>query len=85
MSKNDGGQMCPGFPSTEDGRGILSEGITRRDWLAGLAMQALVGTLTAWVNHWQYDPPSAKDVAKTAYKFADALIAEGNPEEAAHV
>ena len=61
------------YPNTlqhlqEVGYGI-SLGITRRDWLAGLAMQGLLTKAEQYV--------SGRELADVAYKYADAMIAEG--------
>lgn len=80
MTKDEGGPVYPG-PKViyrqlkdslmEDTKGH-HEGITRRDWLAGLAMQGLiVNTVKGY---------GAKVLARDAYKAADAMIAEGRKE-----
>ena len=65
-TRDDGGQV---YPSEHKWNQTYDPGITRRDWLAGLAMQALVAQGNG-------DEPFTF-VARAAYKQADALIAEG--------
>lgn len=65
MSKiNDGG---PAFPTHGDQLSNATYGMTLRDYFAG---QALVGSLTAGEST---DP---KVIAKFAFEYADAMIAE---------
>jgi hypothetical protein len=45
------------------------QGITRRDWLAGLAMQGILAQGGSEIAH---------KVASDAYAYADAMIAQGN-------
>jgi len=48
-------------------------GITRRDWLAGLAMQGMMAEDdVSGINGW------GKAIPVNAYYIADAMIAEGN-------
>jgi len=47
------------------------KGITRRDWLAGLAMQGLLGTENTWTE---------ETIANQSYMMADAVIAESRKE-----
>ena len=48
------------------------DNITRRDWLAGLAMQGLVAQ-----NGLDSDYLEDEDIATLAYAQADAMIREG--------
>lgn len=50
----------------------LFDNITRRDWLAGLAMQGLVAQ-----NGLGSDYLEDEDIATLAYVQADAMIREG--------
>jgi hypothetical protein len=50
----------------------LLDNITRRDWLAGLAMQGLVAQ-----NGLGSDYLEDEDIATLAYGQADAMIREG--------
>ncbi len=73
--KQDGGKM---YPSQRWGRGrVVSDGINRRDWLAGLAMQGIVSTRK---NHKL--PNNLSDTqsstATVAYAYADAMIIQGS-------
>jgi hypothetical protein len=71
-NKNDGGQVYPQVPAFWDaGSQCMTEptpGITRRDWLAGLAMQSVVGLAGA---------RTTQEAVRWAYALADAMIAEG--------
>lgn len=57
------------------------QGITRRDWLAGMALQGQLASMTnaevVKAMGAMTDDPYAW-AAKSAYQYADALIAEGN-------
>jgi hypothetical protein len=71
-NKNDGGPVYP----SEQGQDLEGKwnqtyeaGITRRDWLAGLAMQSVVGLAGARIT--------TQETVRWAYELADALIAEG--------
>ena len=61
-----------GYVYAFEGETNISWGITRRDWLAGLAMQGLCsGDAMALEHH-------IPGQACRAYELADAMIAEGN-------
>jgi len=68
MSNKDGGFVYPSSHITERGTTAHEDtlGISRRDWLAGLAMQG-----TSQILH------DVESITKRAYKMADAMIAEG--------
>ena len=68
MSKDNGGFVYP----IRDGE----VGITRRDWLAGLAMQAIITNYEDWYVDWP-EEKGGPDVASESYRMADLLIAEG--------
>jgi len=74
--KDDGGPVYPIFNqegfTTHLGNGESAEGISRRDWLAGLAMQGLLSSEDIDLNSTSYE-----DVALDSYRIADAMIAEG--------
>lgn len=74
-TKNSGGAVFPFQPIlTGGGRneyGAQRSGISRRDWLAGLAMQGLLAN-----NEYGKHPPNA--IADRAYQQADAMIKEGD-------
>jgi hypothetical protein len=74
--KNQYGHPVPGH-----------KGITRRDWLAGLAMQGILGesgrqekirSEVRLANDSGLDTTMAKATASLAYELADAMIAEGD-------
>jgi len=64
-----------------EGKGDWS-GITRRDWLAGLAMQAMISNNLAMEkvlsSGEKFNIKLDVGVAIGAYRFADAMIAESN-------
>jgi len=63
----------PAFPS--EGMSFYHIGITQRDWLAGLAMQSMI-PYPEKINAPE-GTSQAAIVAKMAFEFADAMIAEG--------
>lgn len=73
---NDGG---PAFPISEHGLQGYN-GMSLRDWFAGLAMQAIIAKHPAEVvagSMNEIDAPTAKG----AYEYADAMIAERKEAE----
>jgi hypothetical protein len=88
MSKDkvDGGYVYPGAKvklyevkdGTHESVSGHQMGITRRDWLAGLAMQGLISvpfeTVTIVIDGEKIEPES---MTKSAYRIADAMILEG--------
>jgi hypothetical protein len=73
MSKNNGGFVYPlisSDPNHAHNDVVVQEGITRRDWLAGLAMQGLVAAIQT------REDPKIDYVTTKAYQIADAMIAE---------
>jgi hypothetical protein len=74
--KDTGG---PAFPSTHPhGR---EEGMSLRDWFAGMAMQSII---LSWQNVPTSDVPSEiellRSTAEDAYRFADAMLKERSKE-----
>ena len=74
---NDGG---PAFPNIwEDNP---SQGMSRRDWLAGIAMQGFVShpenLVAIRLSAEQAGITAPAMMALTAYGMADAMIAEGD-------
>ena len=85
MAIKDGGYVFPFQPW--DFRGFPSEnvvpGVCRRDWLAGLAMQGIVSSISSEVEYQRLRALAgsmsvSQWIAKDAYKQADAMIAEGD-------
>lgn len=62
-------------------RGVADYGITRRDWLAGLAMQGMVSNMS--VDKSSMHPVTALEVARSAYHVADLMIRLSREEAAA--
>jgi hypothetical protein len=56
----------PAFPPTSDAAGDLWHGMTLRDWFAGQIAAAMVSRVGSW---------SARELAETAFKQADAMLA----------
>ena len=71
MSQFDDGGLVYPMPDWDLRDHSWTLGITRRDWLAGLAMQGLLVTENAWTE---------ETIAKVAYEMADAMIAQGKKE-----
>lgn len=58
----------PAYPViAENGLGLVSDGMTLRDWFAGMAMQGLLV---------RYGDQSALGCAGLSYEYADAMIEE---------
>ena len=73
MSKDDGGQVYP-IPDTLK---CNLRGISRRDWLAGLAMQGMLSN-SALLPALTDDIFKGKEALTiSAYTWADAMIADG--------
>ena len=71
MSKyDDGGQVHSFIEFRTDRPSEVVIGISRRDWLAGLAMQGMLAG-GAFVSD---------KISESAYEIADAMIARGNEE-----
>ena len=62
------------------GKEVGSPGITRRDWLAGLAMSGLV--IGAGSDKDSMHPKTALEVARGAYHIADLMVRQSREEEA---
>ncbi len=76
MSKNKGDESAFPYPavmcneSAEVQGWPGSDGMTLREWYAGMAMQAIVGTYDAEVSSYH------KTCAEQAFEIADAMIAQ---------
>ena len=80
MRKDDGGQVYPSREiTTMDGKTGIGWrrnehiGISRRDWLAGLAMQGYLASPDGKFSNREKIP-----VSQRAYEQADAMIEHGN-------
>lgn len=58
------------FPGP-DSTGYVDQGMTLRDWFAGMALQGLLGLVNPRVSYEH----GTKTVARDAYMFADAMLA----------
>ena len=79
---NDGGYVYPMRMTIEELHRAhhWSKGITRRDWLAGMAMQGMLSReniLTELDVNVNRRKTLKQVVAEWAYEYADSLIAEG--------
>ena len=72
---DDGGYV---YPTVHGETWAHNKGITLRNWLAGMAMQGIVMN-----PDWTMDAleDACKLVADNAYKYADAIIAQGRKGE----
>jgi hypothetical protein len=65
---NDG---CPAFPfsfKNEVGQTVLQQGMSLRDWYAGMALQGLICCSQTTGSYVEF--------AEESFKYADAMIAE---------
>lgn len=76
MNETDknGGFAFPAAASCVDGTSHLQEGMTLRDWFAGMALQGII--TTSAFPMFCVTGIEAEMAAKTAYAIADAMIAE---------
>ena len=65
-----------GFPETRREYQKWSNGMTLRQWYAGLAMQALIASWSKIGNGWIPEREMA-EIAKESHQLSDAMIAEG--------
>jgi len=80
---DNGGQIYPPIITDKDlGHGLheqtTARGITRRDWLAGLAMQAMLSSTSEDAENAAQEFLA---ISVLAYRMADAMIAEGRKGE----
>ena len=73
MIEDDGGQVHPFIEFRTDRPSEVIVGISRRDWLAGLAMQGYLASPDGKFSNREKIP-----VAQRAYEQADAMIEQGN-------
>jgi hypothetical protein len=69
-TRDKGGQIYPHNGEYTLGDQYAGEGINRRDWLAGLAMQGILSSPT-------HSDDCTASIVSAAYSLADAMIAEG--------
>jgi len=76
MSKDTSG---PAFPAIPEPGTYTPQGMTIRQWYAGLAMQGLIarGALTCTLDGFSR-PFNEKEVTDQAFAMADAMLAEGS-------
>lgn len=77
-TKNDGGAVFPFQPLDRQGMQIaeMQLGISRRDWLAGMAMQGFLGSARISPDA-ELRRILSQQVAIASYELADAMIEEG--------
>ncbi len=74
MTKNDAGSA---FPHVDISNTYGSEGMSLRDWFAGMAMQSLAGRINAACAEDNGDPiEAARMIAEFSYLQADSMLAE---------
>ena len=66
------------YPTIDEG--VVDFGITRRDWLAGMAMSGLVASSNSSKDSMH--PTTALEVARSAYHIADLMIRTSMEQEA---
>ncbi|QDZ10556.1 hypothetical protein [Devosia ginsengisoli] len=79
MSRRDnGGHAFPPALVKHPHSGTITgaSGMTRREWLAGLAMQAML--TGAFSKNNPLEAADLTSICAGAYRFADAMIAEGS-------
>lgn len=74
VDKKTGGQAFPGIHPSKDCK-YIEEGMTLRDYFAGMAMQGCMASRVNTDNYMLSD-----DMAELAYEVADAMIAERERE-----
>ena len=75
---DDGGQFHSYTILTKEQLHTGAQGITRRDWLAGLAMQAMLSDMGDEKNNQK--TAEFKAIPILAYRMADLMIAESKKE-----
>lgn len=72
---DDGGAAFPPSyePDPSDPMKAIYRGITKRDWFAGQALNAIAATSSA--SSEEAIPDLIKKIAEVSYKIADAMIA----------
>ncbi|NOG70451.1 hypothetical protein [Roseicella sp. DB1501] len=78
---NNGG---PAFPNTGDDWHYSETALTKRQWYAGMALQALIdpklNELHDTDGYGRRKLTPAQDAAQRAFAYADAMIAAEQPE-----
>jgi len=77
----DGGSILPVMRSNCGGYGIAphSDGLTIRDWFAGMALQGEIASPTSGI--FEADSITFQEVAWDCYRFADAMLAARERKE----
>ena len=67
---NDGGPAFPSFQLHKLDEKMWQQGMTLRDWFAGMALQ---GILSSAMEHWDGSGDEQK-FANISYQYADAML-----------
>jgi len=81
---DQGGYIYPLVSLDEKNTPHVELGMTRRDWLAGLAMQGLTGTGSGDSGKDNMHPTTALEISRTAYHLADIMIRVGHEDETSY-
>lgn len=79
-------EYCSGHLSFTEGHPtrLIHHGLTKREWMAGMAMQGIVGNSVLQGAFAQAEPDVEKAIpgmAKMAFLIADAMLAESDKNE----
>lgn len=84
MTKDDGGPAFP-LPEWSYPHGVsgikIQEGMSLRDWFAGMAMQGMLAHSTRYKPRPGTSANWHEAISEEAYQLADAMIAEGKKDE----
>lgn len=78
--QNDGGPAFPGTYGGQHGLPVWTEGLTKREWFAGMALQGILSnptTATSKVFKTIDGFMNSEMIADCAYEQADAMIKAG--------